>query len=335
MRTYKVSIMPRLSHLRTLASILPLALSLPQPAHPQVSAEGYPTRTVRLVVPAPPGGSTDMIARLLADGLGDRWSVRVIPDYRPGGGTVVGSDAVARAAPDGYMLGIIVTSFVIHPALHDDLPYALNDFRGITQIGEVPIVLLAHPAFAADSPGGLVREARAKPGELAYAVPGAGTAMHLAGELLAWQAGIDWFHVPYAGVAQALPDVLSGRVPLLFDAWPSSRPHVENGSLKVLGVASSSPIPGHPEFHSLPDQFPGFSATSIIGLVAPAGTPDEIVDTIAEAARTVIRSTSVAERLEDFGMIGVGSAPADFEAFLRAEIERWTRLVRAIGIPVE
>jgi tripartite-type tricarboxylate transporter receptor subunit TctC len=320
--THRISTRPGL----LLATLL-ATLAFPQPA----DAQAYPSRTVRLVVPFSPGGATDMIARLLADGLGNHWDIRVVPEYRPGGGTVVGSDYVARAAPDGYTLGIVVTSFVIHPALRGDLPYTLADFRGITQIGEAPIVLLAHRDFPGVSIDGLVREARARPGELAYAVPGAGTALHLAGELLARRAGIDWFHVPYAGAAQALPDVLSGRVPLLFDVWHSSRGYVESGDLKVLGVTSPGGVPGHPEFGSLPEQFPGFSATSIQGLVAPAGTPDAIVAAIAGAARAVIRSPEFSERLRNFGMTGVGSAPAEFDAFLAAEVERWLHLVRDIG----
>jgi tripartite-type tricarboxylate transporter receptor subunit TctC len=277
----------------------------------------------------------DMLARLLAEGLEDRWDVSVVPEYRPGGGTVVGSDFVSRAEPDGYTLGIVVTSFVIHPSLRNDLPYTLADFQGITQIGEAPVVLLANPAFPADSLDDLVGEARARPGELAYAVSGAGTALHLAGELFARHAGIDWFHVPYAGVAEALPDVLSGRVPLLFDVWHSSRAYVDAGSLKVLGVASPGGVPGRTGLESMPQRFPGYAATSIQGLVAPAGTPEPVIASIAEAAIAVIRSPEFTGRLHEFGMNGVGSTPAAFEAFLVEETRRWSEIVRAVGLGPE
>lgn len=296
-------------------------------------AQSFPDRPIRMIVPFSPGGAADMLARLLSDGLRSHWNAPVVLDYRPGGGTMVGTDFVAKAAPDGYTLGIVVTSFVINPGIRDDLPYnTLADFRGITQIGEAPIVLLAHPAFPPDSIDALVSRARATPGRISYAVPGVGTAMHMAGELLARLADIEMLYVPYGGLAQALPDVLSGRVPLLFDIWHSARPHVEAGRFKVLAAASPGGVPGHPEFESLTERFPGFAALSVQGVVAPAGTPDGIIDELARKMRAVIRSPEFAEAMNEFGMRPVGSEPPGFDAFLRREIERWARVAHEAGI---
>jgi tripartite-type tricarboxylate transporter receptor subunit TctC len=302
---------------------------------PGRSTAQFPERPIRLVVPFPPGGAADMLARLLADGLGKHWAHPVVLDYRPGGGTIVGTDQVAKAAPDGYTLGLVVTSFVVHPAVRDDLPYdTIVDFRGITQIGEAPVVLLASPGFPGNSVDDLVRRARAEPGRVAYASPGVGTATHMAGELLARLAGVELLHVPYAGLAAALPDVLSGRVPLLFDIWHSARPHIEAGSLRVIAAASPHGVPGHPEFARLPDRFPGFSASSIQGVVTPAGTPDPVVEAISDKMRRVIRSPEVQARMDEFGMRGIGSAPTEFDRFLTAEIERWMRVAEEAGISI-
>jgi tripartite-type tricarboxylate transporter receptor subunit TctC len=295
----------------------------------------FPDRPVTLVVPFPPGGAADMLARLLAEGLSEFWSHPVVPDYRPGGGTIVGTDAVARAAPDGYTLGLVTTGFVILPAIRGDLPYdTLVDFKGVTQVGQAPVVLLAYPDFSSDTIDELVRDARSRPGRVAYASPGAGTATHMAGELLARLARIELLHVPYAGLAQALPDVITGRVPLLFDIWHSARPHVEAGSLKVIAVASPGGVPGHPEFESLPDRFPGFAVVSIQGIVAPAGTPDSVVAEIARTTQRMIRSPEFSDKMNEFGMQGVGSEPTEFERFLRTEVERWTRIAREAGIRI-
>jgi tripartite-type tricarboxylate transporter receptor subunit TctC len=313
----------------TLAAFL-TASSLAVPS----AAQTYPDRPVRLIVPFPPGGAADILARLLAEGLSKHWDRPVVPDYRPGGGTIVGTDAVARAVPDGYTLGIVVTSFVINPGIRQDLPYSMDDFKGVTQIGEAPIVLLAHPDSPAETIDDVVSEARSRPDQVAYASPGVGTATHMAGELFARLADIELLHVPYAGLAQALPDVLGGRVPLLFDIWHSARPHVEASSLKVIAVASLGGVPGHPGFESLAERYPGFSALSIQGVVAPAGTPDGVIDKVSEGMRAVITSREFAERMNELGVQPVGSTPRDFERFLDTEVERWSRIAKEAGIRI-
>jgi tripartite-type tricarboxylate transporter receptor subunit TctC len=315
-------------------AVIAIALSLAIAVAASSAAQTFPNRPVSLIVPFPPGGAADMLARLLADGLSEHWHQRVVPDYRPGGGTIVGTDALARAAPDGYTLGIVVTSFVINPGIRSDLPYTMGDFRAVTQIGEAPIVLLAHPDFPAATVDALVSEARKRPGQVAYASPGVGTATHMAGAMLARLAEIEMLHVPYAGLAQALPDVLSGRVPLLFDIWHSARPHVDAGNLKVIAVAGLGGVPGHPEFASLPERYPEFSALSIQGVVAPAGTPGAVIAEVSEGIRTVMASDEFAGRLAEFGMRPVGSSPLEFDVFLNTEVERWSRIAREAGIRI-
>src|SRR5438552_18573122 len=219
--------------IRTLvfAALLPLA----------AAAQSYPTRAVRLMVPFPPGGATDIIGRLVSAKMQDVWGQPVVVENKPGAGTVVGTDYVAKSAPDGTTLGMVVTAYVINPSLRADLPYnTLKDLSGVTQISVQHLVMAANPSFPANNIPELIALAKKDPGKLAYATPGSGTAMHLSVELLKTSSGIDLVHVPYKGGTPAQQDVMSGRVPILMDVLYAVQPLIKSGRLKVIALLSPS-----------------------------------------------------------------------------------------------
>ena len=301
----------------------------------QASAKDFPERPVRLIVPLAPGGATDVVARLLAQKLEAAWGQPVVLDHKPGGGTVIGAQAVAAAAPDGHTLGIVISAFTINPTLRRDLPYdALKDFAPVTQIGNSVMALVGVPGAPDDLPA-LVAQAKSRPGELAYASLGVGTGTHLAGELLKMRADIDLLHVPYAGSAPAYKDLLGGRVPLAFVLLQSALPHVRAGRLKVLGVATARRSNAYPEFRTLAEALPGFSVDSMFGLVAPGATPKALAAKISADTAAALRDPALRSRFAELGMDPVGSAPEEFGAFLRSEIDKWAPVVRASGAKAE
>jgi tripartite-type tricarboxylate transporter receptor subunit TctC len=301
-------------------------------AGPAAAAE-FPVRTVRLIVPFPPGGPTDLLGRLLAERLAARWQQTMIVENRAGGGTVVGTNALARAAPDGHTLGVVISAHTINPALRDDLPYdTLRDLAHVTQLTAAHVVLVASPSFPAKDLREMVALSQAAPGGISYASPGVGTLTHMAGELLAGVSGAKLVHVPYQGSAPALTDVLQGRVPLMFDVWHSVKPHVEAGRLRVLGTGSAEPIPGAEGLPRIGQTYPGFTVVSMFGLVAPAGTPPAVVEQVAADTRAALLAPDMVQRIRELGMEPVGSSPAEFAAFVESEIARWRGIVRERGL---
>lgn len=279
-----------------------------------------------------------MVGRALAERLAERWGQTVIVDNRPGGGTVVGTQAVARATADGTTLGVVISAHTINPAVRDDLPYdPLRDLAAVTRLANAHVVLVAGPGLP-EGIGDLramIAASRAVPASagLHYASPGQGTLTHLAGAMLAQASGAVLVHVPYPGSAPALTDLLAGRVPLMFDVWHSVRPHVEAGRLRVLGTGSEGPIPGAPpDLPRIADVIPGFAVTSVFGIVAPGGTPGAVVTATADDIRAVLMQPAMAARMRELEMEPVGSSPEDYAAFIAADIARWRDLVRAAGM---
>jgi len=300
-------------------------------ASPGAISKEFPERPVRLVSPLAPGGATDVMARLLAQKLEAAWGQPVVLDHRPGGGTVIGAQAVASAPPDGHTLGIVIGSFTINPSLRRDLPYdTLKDFAPVTQIGSSVMALVGVPS-APDDAAALVAEAKRRPGEIAYASLGIGTGTHLAGELLRMRAGVELVHVPYPGSAPAYKDLLGGRVPVGFVLLQSALPHVRAGRLKVLGVTTAKRSEAYPEFRAIGESLPGFSVDSMFGLVAPGATPKALVARIGADAAAALRDPAMKARFAELGMDAVGSTPEEFAAFVRAEIAKWAPVVRASG----
>ena len=296
------------------------------------NAHGFPTKPVRLIVPFPPGGATDLIGRLLAAKMQEVWGQPVLVENRPGAGTVVGTDLVAKSAPDGHTLGVVVTAHVINPSLRPNMPYdTLKDLAAVSQVSVQHLVIAAHPSLQASSVAELIALAKNNPGKLGYATPGSGTAMHLSIELLKSQAGIDLVHVPYKGGAPAQQDVMGGRVPILLDVLYAVQPLISSGKIKVIALLSPTRPASARDYELVTETVPGVSALSLVGLVAAGGTPRERVQQISSDVARAVKDSDLTERMTQLGMEPVGSSPAEFDALIRAEIEKWARVVKASG----
>jgi tripartite-type tricarboxylate transporter receptor subunit TctC len=296
------------------------------------TAQAFPVKPVRLVVPFPPGGATDIIGRMLAAKMQEVWGHAVIVENRPGAGTVVGTDFVAKSAPDGYTLGMVVTAHVINPSLREEMPYdTLHDLAEVTQVSVQQLVMAANPAFEANNIAELIALAKKNPGKLAYATPGSGTAMHLSVELMKAAAQIDLLHVPYKGGAPAQQDVVGGRVPILLDVFYAVSPLIKSGRLKVIALLSPKREASHPEYPVIAETLPGVSALSMVGIVVPAGVQKELIHKISSDIALAVRSSDLTERMRAQGMEPVGSTPEEFDAFVRAEMEKWARVVKLSG----
>ena len=296
-----------------------------------VLAQGaYPARPVKLVVPFGAGGATDIIARLVSQKLSELWNQSVVVDYKPGAGTVVGTDFVAKSPPDGYTLGMVITAHVINPSLRASMPFdTVKDLAGVSLVAISHILLAATPALEANNIRELIALAKKTP--LSYATPGTGTSMHLAGELLKTLAGIDMTHVPYKGGSAAYPDVIAGRVPLLFDPMFASMGHVRAGRMKAIAITSAERAASNPEIGTVAEAVQGFDVKSISGVVAPAATPREIVRKVSADIGRVLAMADVRSRMAEVGMEPAATTPEAFDAFIRREIERWAPVVRASG----
>ena len=300
------------------------------------AAQNYPTRAVRLMVPFPPGGATDIVGRLVAAKMQEVWGQPVVVENKPGAGTVVGTDYVAKSAPDGTTLGMVVTAYVINPSLRGDLPYnTLKDLSGVTQVSVQHLVMAANPSFPANSIPELIALAKKEPGKLAYATPGSGTAMHLSVELLKTSAGIDLVHVPYKGGAPAQQDVISGRVPILMDVLYAVQPLIKSGRIKVLALLSPQRAPESPEYPVVSESVPGVSALSLVGIVAPSATPRDLVNRIGADIARAVKASDLTERMRQQGMEPIGSTPEQFDALIRSEIEKWAKVVKQSGAKVD
>lgn len=328
--------MTKISTGRRLALSALGALLLPAMAHAQAPAEAWPTRPVKLIVPFTAGGPTDTVARLIAIQLQAAWKQPVIVDYKPGAGTTVGMNAVAKSPADGYTLGMAISAFNINPSLMPNMPYdTLKDMVGVSQVAQAHFGLFAHPSAPFNTMPELIAYAKQNPDKLSYATPGAGTGTHLAGEMLSHMAGIKMVHVPYKGSAPAQQDVIGGRVPLLFDVLFSSMPFVKDNRLKVLALSSPSRAASSPEIPLIQDTVPGFNAMSFIGVVAPSGMPPAILRKISADIGQAVRSTEVTTRMTQLGMEPVGSTSEQYNAVIRQEIDKWSRVIKTSGIKLE
>jgi tripartite-type tricarboxylate transporter receptor subunit TctC len=313
-----------------LAALLLIGLGLP------ARAETFPTKPVHLIVPFPPGGATDIIARLVSQKLQEQWGQTVVIDYKPGAGTVVGTDIVAKALPDGYTLGMVITAHVINPSLRLDMPFdTVKDLSGVSMIAISHIVLVATNLLAANTLPELIELAKKNPGTLSYASPGTGTAMHLAGELLKSRAGIDLVHVPYRGGAPAYPDVITGRVQLQFDPLYAAMQNIETHQVKPIAITSPARAAAAPDIPTVAETLPGFNVLSITGIVAPGGTPRDLVHKISADINTALRAPDLRKRMAEVGMEPAGDTPEEFDAFIRSEIAKWAPVVKAAGLKLD
>jgi tripartite-type tricarboxylate transporter receptor subunit TctC len=298
----------------------------------------YPNQPIRLVVPFPPGGSTDIAARVIGEQLSQAWKQPVNIENRAGAGGSVGAEAVSRAAPDGYTVIMGVTgSHAINISLNPKLKYhPLRDFDPITTVGTLPNVLVAHPSVPARSLQELLALAKKEPGKLSYASLGNGTAAHLTFEMLKQLAGVDILHVPYAGSGPAITALLAGNVQLMIDGLPSSVPHIQAGKMRPLAVTSLTRSPAAPDVPTIAESgFAGFSADAWNGLYAPKGTPAAIIEKLQAQVAQILKLPAVQERFASLGLRPVGNTPGEARAFTQAEIDKWARFVKASGATVD
>lgn len=313
--------------------LLWLAAALPFVA---LAEDAWPSRPIKLVVPFAAGGATDVVARLLAQRMSVVWKQPVIVDNKPGAGTVLGTNILAKAPADGYTLGVVVSAHMINPSLRTGLPYdTLKDFAGISEVGVQHMVIAANPDFPANNLAELIALAKKQPGKISYASSGSGTALHLGMELLKTRAGIDLQHVPYKGGAPAQQDVIGGQVPLLVDIYHSSAPQIKAGRLKAIALFSPQRPRSLPSIPVISETMPGVSALSVIGIVAPAATPRTVVDKASTDIAAVIRSADFTEQLQGMGVEAVGSTAAEFDALIRADVAKWAPIVKASGAVAE
>jgi tripartite-type tricarboxylate transporter receptor subunit TctC len=303
----------------------------------QGAASGWPSRPLRLIIPFSPGGFTDVVARSLSQRLGASLGQPVVVENKPGAGSTIGADFVAKAAPDGYTLLMVSTTHVIGPALYKKLPYdAIRSFTPIARIVDAPYVLLVHPSLPAKNVAELIALAKAKPGEIDYASSGNGSAQHLVGALFASMAGVQMRHIPYRGSAQATQDLLGGFVKTGFMGTPVATQHASAGRLRALAVTSRQRSPQLPDVPTLNESgVPGYDATIWLGQLAPAGTPPEIVAKLGDEVAKVLNGAEARKAVAEAGVeVGVSTA-AEFDKLLRVELERWEKVVKDTGATVD
>ena len=319
-----------------LAAIPYAALLFALPASAQMDA--YPAKSIRIVVPFPAGGATDIAARAIADKMGAAWKQAVTVENRAGAGGNVGADYVAKSPADGYTLVMGITgSHAINTSLYAKMPYdPVTDFEPVTQVAVVPNVLVVHPSVPAKTLGDLVDLAKRQPGKFDYASLGSGTAAHLGMELFKTSAGIFMVHIPYRGSAPAVADLIGGQVQVMMDGLPSALPHVKAGRLRALAVTSQKRSPAAPDLPTIAESgYPGFYADAWSGLFAPRGTPKAIVDKLAAETQRILRLPDVRERFAGLGAEPVGSTPAEFAQHVQREIGKWARVVKQSGARVD
>ena len=317
---------------RRLLSFVPLALSAPV-AH----AQAWPAKPIRMVVPFPAGGATDLFARVLSQRLGERLGQPLVVENRPGAGGALGTDLAAKAPPDGYTLLLTTSStHSIAPALGAKLPFdTARDFTPIVHLGNAPSIMLVPNSSPARSVAEWIAHAKARPGRLNYGSSGIGTIVQLTAELFKTQAGVFVVHIPYKGTALAIPDLASGKLDVLFDSLPTGLPHVRDGRLRALGVTSAKRTPLAPDLPAIAEVLPGFESNTWFGLYGPRGLPADIVARVNQAANQALAEPDTRARLVKLGIEGVGGTPAQFSQMVAQDAEKWKRIVAQRGITIE
>jgi tripartite-type tricarboxylate transporter receptor subunit TctC len=300
-------------------------------------AQDWPSRTVRIIVPFPAGGSADLLPRIVGEKLAAKWGQAVVVENRAGAAGNIGADAVYRSEPDGYtLLSAPPPPLVINKLLYPKLTYDPERFVPATVIAAIPNVLLVHPRTAAGSVREFIDLARANPGKLNYASQGSGSTSHLTAELFKSMAGgLQIAHVPYKGTAPALADLLSGQVDLMFDNLGVSLQHVRSGKLKALGVGSAKRVAALPDVPALAESLPGFVAVAWFGIVAPPRTPAAVADRVAAGVAEALRQPDVQQRLAGMSAEPMGLGPAETAQFMKQETERWGAVIRAAGVKLD
>ncbi|HUQ27939.1 MAG TPA: tripartite tricarboxylate transporter substrate binding protein [Usitatibacter sp.] len=304
---------------------------------PQALAQGYPNKAVRMLVGFPPGGGTDILARIVAQKLSESWGQPVIVENRPGASATIAAQAVAQAAPDGYTLSMgQLTPNAIAPALMAKLPYATRDFVPIVLVGTSPNVLVVNPSVPAKDVAELVALAKSRPGRLTYASSGTGSLQHIAAETFKSMAGVDIVHVPFKGSGQAVIDLISGQVDMNFDSIPAVIQHVKSGKLRAIAVTARKRASGLPEVPAIAESgFPDYDLTTWWGLFAPAGTPPEVLAKIHRDTLAALQNADLKERFATLSVEPGGGSSRDFAAYVGEEIAKYDALVKRLAIKAE
>ena len=298
------------------------------------AAATYPDHPIRFVVPVAAGGGNDIVARLLAQKLTDAWGQSVVVDNRPGAATAIGAEIVARAIPDGYTIMLTSVSFAINAGMRKQLPFdPVRDFATITQVARVPQIMVVNPAVPAATLAEFIALAKAKPGQLNYASAGTGSSTHLAMELFMDMTGTKLNHVPYKGTAPGLTDVIAGHVQITFDAIPPTLPHVKSNRVRALAIGGTQRFPTLPDVPTLAEAgLPNYTFQSWFGIFAPARTPEAVVRTLNRELVRIIALPETRKAFVELGIEPVGTSPEEFGKYLRAEIARWSDVMRAHNI---
>lgn len=318
---------------KLLNSMAVLALVLGAPA---AGAAAWPEQTITMVVPYPPGGPTDIVARVVAQGLGEKLGQTVVVDNKAGAGGNIGADIVARAKPDGYTLLIATTAHAINMSLFKDLNYdTRSSFEPISALTEGPLMLVTRPDLGVNTVQELIQHAKQAAQPMTFASSGNGQSTHLAAELFSSMAGVDMTHIPYRGSAPAMTDVMGGQVDIMFNTMLSSMPYVADGKMKALAVTSAKRSPAAPDLPTVDEAgLDGYEATAWNGLLAPKDTPAEIVDKLSAALKDVMNQPKVKDTFTAQGFAPNWMSPQDFRAYLDNEVNKWAEVVKASGATV-
>jgi tripartite-type tricarboxylate transporter receptor subunit TctC len=300
-------------------------------------AQQYPARSIRLVVPSAPGGGTDISARILAPRLSEYLGQQVVVDNRPGAGSMIGGEIVARAAPDGYTLLMGISTLAINPSLYRKVPYdTAKDFSPVSQAVSLSNVIVSHPSLPAKNVKELIAIGKAKPGQLNFASAGIGTSPHLSMELFLVMAGLKMTHVPYKGSGPAAVDTVAGHVMLMAPNMLTALPYIRTNRLRAYGVTGAKRSPGATDIPTIAEAgVPGYEAVQWYGVLAPAGTPRTVIDRLHAETVKALQQKDVRDKLATDGAEPVGSTPEQFAAYIRSETEKWAKVVKAAGIKPE
>jgi tripartite-type tricarboxylate transporter receptor subunit TctC len=306
--------------------------------HGAAGAQAFPQKPVRLIVGVPAGGTTDVVARLVGQKLGEQMGQQVVIDNRGGAGGNIGAELVAKSPPDGYTLFLAtIGTMAINPSLYSKMPFdTLRDFAAISQLTSMPQLLVVHPSVPVKTVKELIAYAKSRPGQLTFASGGTGTAIHLAGELFKTMAGVDMVHVAYKGGGPAMTDLIGGQVSLMFDQILTALPHVQSGRLRGLAVTTANRSPAAPQIPTIAEAgVPGYAVTTWHGLLAPAGTPREIVSRLNSEAAKALQNPDIRERFASQGVDPVASTPEQFAAMMQSELDKWRKVIAASGTKID
>jgi tripartite-type tricarboxylate transporter receptor subunit TctC len=315
----------------------PVALSLLAASAGTDAQDNYPSRPIRMIVPFAPGGGTDITARAVAIRLGESWGQTVVPDNRPGANGTIGVDVASKAAPDGYTLCMISSSHSVNVALYPKLPYdLLKDLTAVTQLTSQPYAMIIHPSVPAKSVKEFIAYAKSKPGAINYGSSGTGGIAHLGGAWLGSIAGISMVHVPYKGGALALTDMIAGNIQMQLGTLTLSGPHIKAGRLRALAVTTPRRWPGTPELPTMQEAgVPGFAITQWYGLITSAKTPRPLITKLNKEIARILQLPDVKEKMAADGADAVGNTPEEFNAHIRAEVVKYGKLVKEVGLKAE